>query len=250
VLQRPQLELHGGVPRFDDRVIKSGPGTAHGLGDGKPLAGLPEAPAVYSAAPIGVQDDAGHGAAARCHGHRQRPVGVAGVVMLAQRESQHAAGGRVHRRGDSVNLNCRNYPFLTCRTSTIGSRVAVGREPIWCGVAPRPWRHAGKQTHRLGCGRARDASLSRRVAAGVRRIGRLRRPAARIARSARRTRRSPQCSARPYRPRPRSLRRVPRERGQRRGRGRPDVTRSPGRSRRSQTRPAPRRDTVHRRQRR
>ncbi len=66
------------------------------------------------------------------------------------------------------NLNCRNYPFLTCRTSTIGSRVAVGREPIWCGVAPRPWRHAGKQTHRLGCGRARDASLSRRVAAGVR----------------------------------------------------------------------------------
>jgi hypothetical protein len=44
---------------------------------------LPEAPAVYSAAPIGVQDDAGHGAAARCHGHRQRPVGVAGVVMLA-----------------------------------------------------------------------------------------------------------------------------------------------------------------------
>ena len=44
VLQRPQLELQGGVPRFDDRVIESGPGTAHGLGDGKPLAGLPEGP--------------------------------------------------------------------------------------------------------------------------------------------------------------------------------------------------------------
>ena len=42
---------------------------------------------MYSAAPIGVQDDAGHGAVARCHCHRQRPVGVAGVVMLAQRPS-------------------------------------------------------------------------------------------------------------------------------------------------------------------
>jgi hypothetical protein len=42
VLDAPQLELQGGVPRLDDRVIQRRPGPAHGLGDGKPLAGSPE----------------------------------------------------------------------------------------------------------------------------------------------------------------------------------------------------------------
>lgn len=66
---------------------------------------------MYSAAPIGVQDDAGHGAAARCHDHRQRPVGVAGVVMLAQRESSTRREATSITEAILWNLNCRSYPF-------------------------------------------------------------------------------------------------------------------------------------------
>jgi len=56
-------------------------------------------PAVYSAALVGVHDDAGHLAAAHRHRHGQRPVGQLGVVMLAQREPEDPAGGRVQDAG-------------------------------------------------------------------------------------------------------------------------------------------------------
>jgi hypothetical protein len=43
------------------------------------------------AALVGVQDDAGHGAAAHRHRHHQRAVGQLRVVVLAQGEPQHPA---------------------------------------------------------------------------------------------------------------------------------------------------------------
>jgi hypothetical protein len=48
-------------------------------------------PAVYSAALIGVHDDAGHLPAAHRHRHGQRPVGQLRVVMLAQGEPHDPA---------------------------------------------------------------------------------------------------------------------------------------------------------------
>jgi len=39
VLEHAELELHGGVPALDDRVVERGPDPARGLGDPKPAAG-------------------------------------------------------------------------------------------------------------------------------------------------------------------------------------------------------------------
>jgi hypothetical protein len=166
----------GWSARFYDRVIESGPGTAPWTGRWKAASRPAGRSRRCTRLPRSVCRTTPGTTPPRCHGHRQRPIGVAGVVMLAQRESQHAAGGHVHHRGDFVESELSQLSVLTCRTSTIRSRVAVGREPIWCGVAPRPWRrHTGKQTYRLGCGRARDASLSRRVAQGCAELADLRR---------------------------------------------------------------------------
>jgi hypothetical protein len=41
------------------------------------------------AALVGVEDDAGHGAAAHRYRHGQRAVGKPGAVLLAEREPQH-----------------------------------------------------------------------------------------------------------------------------------------------------------------
>jgi hypothetical protein len=43
------------------------------------------------AALVGVEDDAGHGAAADRHRHGQRAVGQPGVVVLAEGEPQQPA---------------------------------------------------------------------------------------------------------------------------------------------------------------
>src|SRR6266700_4007381 len=59
VLDAPQLEFQGRVPRFDDGVIQRRPGPAHRLGNRKPLAGGPEQARGVLAALVGVEDDAG-----------------------------------------------------------------------------------------------------------------------------------------------------------------------------------------------
>jgi hypothetical protein len=46
-----------------------------------------------------MQDDARDPAAAHRHRHHQRAVGQLGVVVLAEREPEHPAGGHVHHRG-------------------------------------------------------------------------------------------------------------------------------------------------------
>jgi len=45
-----------------------------------------------------MHDDPGDLAAAHCDRHHQRAVGQLGVVVLADREAKHPAGGHAHYR--------------------------------------------------------------------------------------------------------------------------------------------------------
>jgi len=104
-----------------------------------------KAPAVYSAALVGVEDDAGHLAAA--HGHRrcQSAVGQLRVVVLAQGKPEDPAGGHVQDRGKvqlpspvPIWVPSPNYFLLISRAGKSRcTRSGARQRPFPGRVAPR-----------------------------------------------------------------------------------------------------------------
>ena len=134
VLEAPQLELHGGVPRLDDRVVQRRADPAHRLADAQPLARRPERGRGVLAALIGVHDHPGHVPAAHRHRHDQRGVGQLRVMMLGQGEPEHPAGGRVQHRREvqlaliGVDIGAVAVPLL----------VDLGRGEVPLDQVPAP----------------------------------------------------------------------------------------------------------------
>ena len=93
-----QFEFQGGVPGLDRGVVQRGAGSAHGLADTQPRAGLPEGPGGVFAALVGMQNHPGDLPAAHRHGHGEGAVGQVGVVVFGQGEPEHPAGEDVQYR--------------------------------------------------------------------------------------------------------------------------------------------------------
>jgi hypothetical protein len=133
VVDAPQFELDGRVPGLDHGV--AAPTRAcHELGDTKPLAGLPERPSRVFAALVGMEDDAGHAAAAHRHRHGQRAVSQLGVVVVADGEPDYGPGSHEQDRVQvqlaftGADLGAVAVPFLVdrrrreCRFTRSGAR--------------------------------------------------------------------------------------------------------------------------------
>ena len=160
---RAQLELQGGVPGLDHRVVQSRARPAHGLADAQPLAGLPEAARGVLAALVGVEDHAGHLAAAHGHRHGQRAVGQLRVVVLAERKPEDPARAHVQHRiqiqlaltGDDLGAVAVPVAVRPAAANWRPTRSGARHRPLPCRVVdlrpflagpPDPARASGAAT--------------------------------------------------------------------------------------------------------